>query len=247
MNRLKALAVSTIVATFFLLSSSASNAQLNFSNPGNEATRSSGIKIILVSPPGVFLKPGSETTNFVQVCSLSEAINIVLDDVGENKIEFKEPIVNMCDNNKIENLDQYVQLDKPAEVTVNSNLAPQLNKPAEITMRNLPFDEEPAIEVDGKKATEKDVENKVWDQNKKTLKFTAKHFTTYKAVAQNTPTTPTNSTPTVKHNLVNSKNLLLLGLSSLFILLLMLTGSIFIFKLRKKKTSVQPENTPPQI
>lgn len=143
-----------------------------------------GVKIIIVGPPGIFNLPGSETSNFTRVCTLGEALNIVLDVTDKNKIEFQEPIVDMCDNEVIENLDNYVQIDKTGEVNIRSDLLPALkDKSAIITMRNLPFENEPNIEVDGVLATNEDIENKKWDPSSKTLTFKAKHFTTYKAVS----------------------------------------------------------------
>lgn len=158
-------------------------AQVNFGDNPNFDPNAPGAKVIIIAPPGVFTLPES-ATNFTRVCSFSEAINLILEVTGKNKIEFKEPIIDMCKGGTRENLDKYVQLDKVGEVTVRSDLLPYLkDKSSEITMRNLPFDREPAVEVDGNPATDQDIENKSWDQSKKTLTFSAKHFTTYKAVA----------------------------------------------------------------
>lgn len=141
------------------------------------------VQVVIVSPPGIFNLPGSETSNFIQVCTLGEALNIVLDVTGKNKIEFQDSLVDMCDNNVIQNLDDYVQIDNVGEVSVRSDLLPAFkNRSANITMRNLPFEDEPNIEVDGKLATDRDIEDKDWDSSLKTLTFKAKHFTTYKAV-----------------------------------------------------------------
>lgn len=149
-------------------------------NPDESAK---GVQIVIVSPPDIFNLQGSETSNFAQVCASGEALNIVLDVTGKNKIEFQDPLVDMCDNDVIQNLDDYVQIDKAGEVSVRSDLLPALkNRSANITMRNLPFEKEPDIEVDGKLATDRDIENKSWDTSSKTLTFKAKHFTTYKAV-----------------------------------------------------------------
>lgn len=152
-----------------------------------------GVDIIVVAPPEIFNLPGSGT-NIVQVCTLGEALNIVLDVAGENKIVFQEPIVDMCDNDTVENLDKYIQIDKKGEVSVDSDSLPYLkNKSAIITMRDLEFEEEPDIEVDGKLATSQDIGNKTWDQSSKTLTFEAKHFTTYKAVAKSVVAEDNNS------------------------------------------------------
>lgn len=176
--------LATILLFFIFVETS--NAQINFGDNPNFDPYGPGAKVIIVGPPGIFTLPGSET-NFTRVCSFSEAINLILDVTGKNKIEFKESIIDMCNNKTAENLDQYVQLEKVGEVTVRSDLLTYLkDKPAEITMRNLPFEEEPTLEVDGKPATNQDIENKVWDQSSKTLKFKAKHFTTYKAISKTT-------------------------------------------------------------
>jgi hypothetical protein len=167
-----------------------SRAQINFGDNPNFDPSGPGVKIIIVAPPEVFTLPESQT-NITRVCTLGEALNIVLDVAGHNKIEFHEPIVDMCDNKTIENLDQYIQLDKTGEVTVDSNSLPYLeDKSATIVMRNLPFEGEPDIEVDGKPATNEDIENKSWDQSSNTLTFDAKHFTTYKAVAKFSESSP---------------------------------------------------------
>ena len=176
-----------VLASMFsiaLTTSSPSGAQINFGDNPSFDLYGPGAKIIIVAPPGVFTLPESQT-NITRVCTLGEALNIVLDVAGKNKIEFKEPIIDMCDKGTIENLDQRFQMDKVGEVTVDSNSLPYLkNKSALITMRGLPFEEEPDIEVDGRPATNQDIENKSWDQSSKTLTFEANHFTTYKAVAK---------------------------------------------------------------
>jgi hypothetical protein len=142
------------------------------------------IDIVIVSPPGIFNLSGSET-NITQVCTLGEALNIVLDVTGKNKIVFNEPIVDMCDKNTIENLDNYIQMDKNGEISIDSESLSYLkDKSAVVTMRNLNFEEEPDIEVDGKLATSQDIANKTWDQDSGVLTFEAKHFTTYKAVVK---------------------------------------------------------------
>lgn len=167
---------------------SPSNAQINLGDNPDFNLYGPGIKIIIVAPPGVFTLPESQT-NITKVCTLREALNIVLDVAGKNKIEFQDPIVDMCDNETIENLDRYFQMDKTGEVTVDSDSLPYLkDKSALITMQNLPFKEEPDIEVDGRPATDQDIENKSWDQASKTLAFETKHFTTYKAVANSSIT-----------------------------------------------------------
>jgi len=149
---------------------------------------SPGVKVIIVGPPGIFTLPGSQTTNFIQVCSLGEAFNLVLDVAGKNMVRFDDPIVDMCDNETIQNLDNYIQMDKVGEVSIDSEALPYLKDvSAEVTMRNLSFDQEPEIEVDGKPATAQDVENKQWDEGSKTLEFKAKHFSVYKAVAASAP------------------------------------------------------------
>jgi len=191
-----------LVVTFSLLlvMTSQSKAQINFGDNPNFDPYGRGAKIIIVAPPGVFTLTGS-TTNITRVCSLGEAINLVLDVTGKNKIEFEEPIVDICETSTVKNLDQYIQLDKVGEVTVRSDALSYLqNKSAKITMRNLPFEEEPDVEVDGKPATSKDIENKIWDQPSKTLTFKAKHFTTYKAVAKN-------STPQIKEKSTDNQQL----------------------------------------
>ena len=157
-------------------------AQTDFSSNPNFDSSSSGVQIILVMPPSDFTKSLS-ATNITQVCSLGQALNIVLDDPNTNSITFPEEMVDLCSSNVVSNLNQYVQLDKLGEVTVRSDLLPTLNKPADVTMRNLPFDKEPDVTVDGQQTTNKDIENKIWDGSTKTLKFTAEHFSTYKAVA----------------------------------------------------------------
>ena len=145
-------------------------------------------ELITVAPPDVFTLPGSET-NIVRVCTLGDVLNIVIDVTGKNTIEFQEPIVDMCDNDTVENLDQYFKMDTVGEVTVDSRALPYLkDKSALITMRNLPFGGEPDIEVDGNQATDQDIENKSWDKYSKTITFKAKHFTVYKAV--NNPSSP---------------------------------------------------------
>ncbi len=59
---------------------------------------------------------------------------------GENKIEFLEPIVDMCDKKTIENLNQYIQFDKVGEVTVRSDALPYLkDKPAQSDHAKPPF------------------------------------------------------------------------------------------------------------
>lgn len=172
-----------VIFAFNLFSFSRAQANIMY-NPEFDIT-SSGVKVIFVAPPEIFTLPGSETSNFTQVCTLGEALNIVLDVSGKNKIRFEDPIIDMCDNETIENLDDYIQLDKVGEVTIDSDSLPYLkNKSAVITMRNLPFKEEPDIEVDGRPATDQDIENKNWNQSSKTLTFKAKHFTTYKAVSR---------------------------------------------------------------
>ena len=152
----------------FLISISFANAEINFGDNSNFDPAGPGIKIIAVAPPGIFTLPGSETTNFTRVCTLGEALNIVLDVSGKNKVEFHDSIIDMCDTNTINNLDTYIQLDKTGEVTVDSESLTYLrNKRANITMRNLPFEEEPAIEVDGKLATPEDIKDKLWNQSAK--------------------------------------------------------------------------------
>lgn len=177
----------TLATIFFLfIFVEISKAQINFGDNPNFNPYGPGAKVIIIGPPGIFTLPGSET-NITRVCSFSEAVNLIIDVYGKNKIEFPEGILDMCNNTTIENLDQYIQLEKPGEVTVRSDLLPYLkDKPAEITMRNLPFEEEPNVEVDGKPAASQDIENKIWDQSSKTLRFKAKHFTTYKAVSKTT-------------------------------------------------------------
>src|SRR4030042_309791 len=151
---------------------------------------SPGVHVIIVGPPGIFTLPGSQTTNFIQVCSLGEAFNIVLDVAGKNMVRFDDSILDMCDNETIQNLDNYIQMDKVGEVSIDSEALPYLkDASAQVTMRNLPFDQEPEIEVDGKPATAQDVENKQWDEDYKTLEFKAKHFSVYKAVAASAPVT----------------------------------------------------------
>jgi len=150
--------------------------------------KSPGAKVIIVSPPGIFTLPGSQTTNFIQVCSLGEAFNLVFDVAGKNMVRFDDPIVDMCDNETIQNLDNYIQMDKIGEVSIDSEALPYLkDASAEVTMRNLPFDREPDIEVDGRPATDQDVKDKQWDKNSKILKFKAKHFTVYRAIAASAP------------------------------------------------------------
>ncbi len=56
--------------------------------------------------------------------------------------------------------------------------------PLKVTMQNLPFEEEPNVEIDARKIISQDIEDKTWDQSTKTLTFQAKHFTSYKAVAR---------------------------------------------------------------
>lgn len=178
-----------IFLAFTILSSA--NAQINMGTNPDFDFSGSGIKIIIVSPPGVFTLPKSQT-NITSVCTLGGALNIVLDVVGKNKIEFQDSIVDMCSDETIENLDQHFQMDKVGEVVVDSDSLPYLkDKSALITMRDLPFQEEPDIEVDGELADNQDVENKSWDQSSKTLTFEAKHFTTYRAVAKSSASTPT--------------------------------------------------------
>ncbi len=148
------------------------------------ASARAAIEIYTVSPPGVFAKTGSET-NIHQVCTLGEALNLILDDAGVNEIAFHDPIVDMCKDDTISNLDQYVKLDTVGEVTVKSDQLTYLhNQQGDITMRGLPYDQEPDVLVDGQPATSADVGNKQWDGAQHTLKFTAKHFSTYKAVAK---------------------------------------------------------------
>lgn len=214
-------------------------AQINFGDNPFFDPDSPGIKVIIVAPPEVFTLPGSETTNFTRVCTLGEALNIVLDVVGKNKIAFEGPIVDMCDNETIENLDQYIQLDKVGEVTVRSDILPYLReKPAEITMRNLPFEEEPNIEIDDRPATTDDIENKVWDQSQKTFKFRAKHFTTYRAVAKITQPPPPTSLPLPDHyprdvyTFPISDFLLTIGILSI----LLVVAVLLYFFLRKRRT-----------
>lgn len=169
-----------IFLTFPVLSPS--KAQINLGDDPDFDPYGPGVKIIIVAPPEAFTLPESQT-NITEVCTPGEALNIVLDIAGRNKIEFRDPIVDMCDSKTIENLEQYFQMDKVGEVTVDSDSLPYLkNRPAIITMRNLPFEEEPDIKVDDKLTTDQDIKNKSWDQFSKTLTFEAKHFTTYKAV-----------------------------------------------------------------
>lgn len=182
----------TVVFLLALALSPSSKAQNNLSDNSNFDLYGPGVDIIIVAPPGIFTLPESQT-NITRVCTLGEALNIVLDVSGKNKIEFQDPIVDMCDNETIENLDQHFQMDKVGKVTVDSDSLPYLeDKSALITMRNLPFEEEPDIEVDGKPATDQDIKNKSWDQSSKTLTFKAEHFTTYKAVAN--PSMPSATT-----------------------------------------------------
>jgi hypothetical protein len=193
-----------------------------------------GVKVIFVAPPGIFTLPGSETTNFIQVCSLGEAFNIVLDVAGKNMVRFEDPIVDMCDNETIENLDNYIQLEKAGEVSIDSESLPYLkDTSAVVTMRNLPFEEEPDIEVDGKPATDKDVENKNWDQSSKTLTFKAKHFTTYKAVSSviEPPQKKEDFVTGLSDNNNTSKILIIIGVISMLIL-----ASYFILKKRGKES-----------
>lgn len=177
-----------LFVSFSLFSQSLdSRAQTNLGNNPNFDITGPGAKVIFVAPPEVlppevFTLPGAQT-NFTQVCTFEEAVALVLDVPDKNKVEFDGPTIDMCDNGVAENLDQYINLDTTGEVTVRSDLLPSLqNSSGTITMRNLPFEEEPNIEVDGRPATDKDIENQDWDSASQTLTFKAKHFTTYKAV-----------------------------------------------------------------
>ena len=185
-----------LVLGFLMMAmTSQSKAQINLGDNPNFDPYGPGAKVIIVAPPGVFTLPES-ATNITRVCSFSEAINLILEVTGKNKIEFQEPIIDMCDNRTIENLDQYIQLDKVGEVTVRSDTLPYLkDKSAKVTMQNLPFEEEPDVEIDGRPATNQDIENKTWDQSSRTLRFQAKHFTTYKAVTK-TSSPPIEEEPT---------------------------------------------------
>jgi len=216
---------------FIMPFSSIAQVNLDTSNNFDDgSSKSNGVKIITVSPPGIFTLPESQT-NITNVCTLGEALNITLDVAGHNKIEFDEPIVDMCDDETIKNLDQYFQMDKTGEVSVDSNEFPYLkNKSALITMRNLPFEEEPNIEVDGILATDNDIENKSWNESLKTLTFKAKHFTTYKAVE---------SIPSQKYAIEGDKNIPQGGEESNLIIIiicvvLFLVVVILFFKFYKK-------------
>lgn len=199
--KLKIFSILFITSLFLLNATVETKAMAKFGGNPNFSTNTPGVKIITVSPPEVFNLPNSKTTNFTHACTLKEALNIVLDVAGKNTIEFQEPIVDMCDNEIIKNLDKYIQINKTGEVNVRSDLLPALkNKTANITMRNLPFETEPNVEIDGKLATEKDIENKKWDSYSKTLTFQAKHFTTYKAVEKNQPTAQNTEKEILKNN-----------------------------------------------
>ncbi len=175
--------VTSAIAVLVFIMSGAVWAQTNLGSNPNFNFNSPGAKVIIVGPPDILTMEGSQTSNFTQVCTFEEAINIVLDVTGKNKIEFKESVIDMCDNETIQNINQYIQLENTGEVTVRSDKLPYLkDKSAEITMRNLPFVNEPMVEVDGRPATQADIENKSWDSDSGTLTFTAKHFTTYRAV-----------------------------------------------------------------
>jgi hypothetical protein len=183
-----------IIGLFLFNITVEAKAMAKFGDNPNFNMNAPEVKVITASPPDIFNLARSETSNFTRVCATGKALNIVLDVTDKNKIEFQEPIADMCDNDVIKNLDDYVQIDKTGEVSVRSDLLPALkNKSANITMRNIPFEEEPNIEVDGRLATNKDIENKKWNPSSKTLTFKAKHFTTYKAVAATQPTISENA------------------------------------------------------
>ena len=126
-------------------------------------------------------------------------------------------------------------------MTVKSEELPYMHdQTAEVTMRDLPYDKEPDILVDGKPATDKDIASKGWDKEKHSLTFTAKHFTTFKAVAAaapkaTAPPTTVESKPPVQPVLWVAAGVAALGLAL----------ALTLWFVRRKRTLNKPVPVPP--
>lgn len=108
------------------------------------------------------------------------------------------------------NFDSMVKMED-GFISLNASMVTDIkNYGAQLTMFGLNFSEIPDIYVDGKKAGSGDVEGVAYDANEGSLTFTAKHWSSYRAVAKGSKvkamviTKLTNKSKSIRYNAARS-------------------------------------------
>ena len=129
---------------------------------------------------------GSEgvSSNIFNMSNWHNVSNLYFEKSGEGRISFTRDLDFMSYRffkfmngfgNMMEMREGYISL--------NAAMVPEMkNYGAQLTMFDLPFTELPDIYVDGQLAGNDDVANITWDDAIKSLTFTAKHFSSFRAV-----------------------------------------------------------------
>lgn len=155
--------------------------------------------------PSIFFQPNSETTDLSKVSDPTKVTNFTIEIPGKNKVVFEDTLdlSSQTTVNGLKSLDNFVKIDQPGTVDIDSISLPALNKRAKLTMEGLKFISTPAILVNGKVDGSSLVSNLTYDKNNGQLQFDVAHFTTYTAATKIQITSPTSgqittSTPVIK-------------------------------------------------
>lgn len=148
-----------------------------------------------VTLPSIFSLEGSQTTPLVEN-ALDNLENLTFEVVNKNKIQFTDSVSLTPDKDKLENLDQFVNLNTIGKVEViTKQLGALANKAAVVTMKNIPFLSLPKIFVDGQDSS--NVVSEInFDQKNKTITFKVGHFSVFLLVPSISINEPKNNTTT---------------------------------------------------
>jgi len=147
---------------------------------GDETTEPATLQL-----PSIFTQTGSTSSNLTKYsdAQLKSIKNFTLHVPGFAKVVFKEPINFASSKDKINQLDQFVLLQQPGEISIATELAPELDKPAVVTFYGLKYNPvgenyKPVITRDDQIPTGNEVTN-INLTGTDTISFSVSGFTTY--------------------------------------------------------------------
>lgn len=147
---------------------------------GDETTEPTTLQL-----PSIFTQTGSTSTNLTKYSDtqLKAIKNFTLHVPGFTKVIFKEPVNFSTSKDKINQLDQFVLLQQPGEISIATELAPELDKPAVVTFYGLKYnpvgeDYTPLITKDDQIPAGNEITN-INLTGTDTISFSVSGFTTY--------------------------------------------------------------------
>ncbi len=139
-----------------------------------------------MSNAGLFFS-GSQTTNLKLELNWHEITNLTFDHpLGKLTFNGKIDLMSYKFMNLMNALDNMMKFGG-AYFSLNAAMIPELSSfNPSLVMKNLDFDSDPVIYVNGKEATDEDIDDYKWDKLNGTLSFSPNHFSFFKAVKKGT-------------------------------------------------------------